>query len=197
MIGENKDIIELIPEGLTKGTSMRKAQLVIFQEKNGERHLPFLITADDYKRLFKSFVLTDYSELASFEKLADLFDIRLMAVLFCRNEDNSGVHSKLYLAKALPDGAVEEHLMKEDITAGITAALMTGAPFYITRDDFESLYNKSGKAGQVAVPVSTMPYDLLIEALQQAVENDNFELASILRDEIRKRDEFSSSGDPS
>ena len=40
----------------------------------------------------------------------------------------------------------------------------------------------------MALPLAAMSNNLLKEALKSAVEDDNFELASVLRDELNKRD---------
>jgi protein-arginine kinase activator protein McsA len=43
------------------------------------------------------------------------------------------------------------------------------------------------KAQKIAIPINTMDLPRLQSALADAVENENYELASQLRDEINKR----------
>lgn len=56
------------------------------------------------------------------------------------------------------------------------------------RQEFDLLYSRQNGEGQVAVPITAMSGDLLKEALRQAVESENFELASQLRDELKSRE---------
>jgi protein-arginine kinase activator protein McsA len=43
------------------------------------------------------------------------------------------------------------------------------------------------KAQSIAIPINTMDLSCLKSALKDAVENENYELASQLRDEINRR----------
>ena len=66
-------------------------------------------------------------------------------------------------------------------------ALQVGVPFYVTIGDALQFVAGESSDGRVAVPIRNMPEELLQEAIGQAVAGDNFELASALRDELRRR----------
>ena len=55
------------------------------------------------------------------------------------------------------------------------------------RETFERQMATPAPKDAVALPLSAMTGKLLEEALQAAVEEDNFELARLLRDELLKR----------
>lgn len=182
-------IIELVPEALTQSTSLNKARLIIFRDKDSGRHLPLLISDENFELIFRAFVKNDYSSMKLFSKMARAFSIQLAGVFLVRDEDNGEVYAMLALVERHSDNTLITRELRVSLAEGFTAALMMGASFFITRHDFDHLYNREMDGGRVAIPVAAMPRDLLQEALNQAVEGDNFELASVLRDEIRKRDE--------
>lgn len=182
-------IIELVPEGLTQSTSLNKARLIIFRDKDSGRHLPVLINSENYALIYRAFVKNDYRAMGLFKKLTEAFDIHLAGVFLTRDEGDTEMFAVLALVLRHPDGKVMTKELRVSMAEGFTAAMITGASFYITRYDFEQLYNREMDGGRIAIPVAAMPRDLLQEALNQAVEGENFELASVLRDEIKKRDD--------
>jgi len=185
---DSEDFIEIVPEGLTKSTTLQKAQLLIFKEKGGTRHLPILINTEEYRRVYQTLAKDDYSSMAPLKRLADLFNIRLDGVFFCLGGEKGELCTLLGLSKSSEDGDDEKQILREDIPNGLTAGLLMAAPFFISATTFNLLYNHETHDGQVAIPIAIMPEDLLQEALEQAVAGDNFELASVLRDEIKSRD---------
>ena len=73
-------------------------------------------------------------------------------------------------------------------TDGILLSLITGMEIYadrglITKQSAE--YNPNFT--QMAVPVNVITDKMLEESLRKAIENENYELASSLRDELKKR----------
>ena len=58
------------------------------------------------------------------------------------------------------------------------------------RETFNSQMLRQQGEGQVSMPITAMNQRLLQEALNAAVAEENFELASVLRDEIRQRETY-------
>ena len=56
------------------------------------------------------------------------------------------------------------------------------------RKVFETQLGRQRGDGMVALPISAMSRELLDEALKSAVAEENFELASLIRDEIKSRE---------
>lgn len=185
---DTTDLIRLFPEGLTQGVALPDAFLLLMREEQGRRHLPLLIDRDGYELLRKAVTRRLFPETRLMGKLAKLFDISLqsatihyaptgkflVALLFRQNDNDA------------PDEP-RHRLLNLDIAQGIAAALEHNVPIFIHRAEFDRLYSRQNSDGQVAVPITTMSADLLKEALRQAVESENFELASQLRDELRSR----------
>lgn len=119
-------------------------------------------------------------------KLAMTFDISLQHVLI-RYARTGKFFASLFLMQE--EGGIRERILNVEIANGLAAAIEKGCPIFIFSEEFERLYSRQDGEGKVAIPLSSMGKDLLAEALRQAVETENFELASQLRDEMKKRDE--------
>ena len=61
------------------------------------------------------------------------------------------------------------------------------ASFWVQKDVLAHQVNFTNTSDRMTLPISAMNDKLLHDALQAAVDEDNFELASILRDELKKR----------
>lgn len=74
----------------------------------------------------------------------------------------------------------------------VLLSLISNIPLYIEDGLMQrQCFPFDEKAMSVAIPINTMDLPRLRSALEKAVENENYELASQLRDEIRKRNERS------
>ena len=74
-------------------------------------------------------------------------------------------------------------------TEAVLLSVAAGIPIYIEANlmTMQSVSYKKGEHG-IPLPTNTLTLDMLRKALEHAVESENYELASHLRDEIRKRD---------
>lgn len=73
---------------------------------------------------------------------------------------------------------------------GVTLCLLARCPIRMPRETCTLLVEKqSARSGQMSVPIVAMSAQLLRQAITNAVREDNFELASALRDELRRRGE--------
>ena len=66
-------------------------------------------------------------------------------------------------------------------------ALTYGCPIYIRSQLFEQQYVRELGEGVVSFPINALSLELLEDVLRTAVENENYELASQIRDEIKRR----------
>lgn len=75
------------------------------------------------------------------------------------------------------------------IAEAVVTALETRSSLWVQRTTFErqTRMNKNGGSQNMALPITAMSDKLISDALQAAVKEDNFELATILRDELNKR----------
>ena len=74
-------------------------------------------------------------------------------------------------------------------TEAVLLSVAADIPIYIEANlmTMQSVSYKKGENG-IPLPTNTLTLDMLRKALEHAVESENYELASHLRDEIRKRD---------
>ena len=184
-----KDYVWLEPEGLTQGVSLPDAYLLILREKEEGLHLPLLLGREGFDLLVRATKRHEFPATHLMGELARTFGIRLSHVLIRRA--GSGRFFTTLCLEQEADGITTMRRLDMELAAGIAAALEAKRPIGIDSQDFMRLYTRRHAAGQVAVPIASMGDDLLREALKQAVENDNFELASQLRDELRSRDGLS------
>ena len=71
----------------------------------------------------------------------------------------------------------------------IALALRFNCPIYTTEEILESEHLHDLGEGKFSVPISSVSLQMLEEALQNAIEKEEYEQASQLRDEIRRRKE--------
>ena len=70
----------------------------------------------------------------------------------------------------------------------VLLSLISDIPLYIEDNLMErQCFPFDERAQKIAIPINTMDLTRLQSALADAVENENYELASQLRDEINKR----------
>lgn len=69
----------------------------------------------------------------------------------------------------------------------IALALRCLAPIYTYEQLIEREHIREGKNGTISIPLSSVGVPVLREALDQAVREENYELAAQLRDEIARR----------
>ena len=69
----------------------------------------------------------------------------------------------------------------------LSLAYTFGCPITINNELLEQQYMREVGDGTYSIPVNSVNIEALEEALQRAVEDENYELASQLRDEIERR----------
>lgn len=182
-----EDLITLVPEGLTQSTTLKEAYMIILREEFGlQRHLPLLIPPVGFKMLKRVLVNQDYSLQDTYFNMLNLFNIRLTTTVI-RQDENGHFYSEVRLTRELEDGFDDTRSLRVTLYTGLAAVVASKGQICISREDFERLYVSQPGDSQVAVPIAAMTDTLLNEALQQAVKNEWFELASKLRDELKSR----------
>ena len=71
----------------------------------------------------------------------------------------------------------------------VALALRYNCPMYTTEEIMEAEHLHDMGEGKFSVPITSVSLQMLEEALQKAIDNEEYEQASHLRDEIRKRKE--------
>jgi len=178
--------------------SQSGAYALILGEKDGKRRLPIIIggfeaqsIAIELEKIKTPRPLTH----DLFKTFAESFDVRITEVII--NRFNEGV----FYAILLCSNGKKELEIDSRTSDAIALSLRFGCPVYtyenimvaagILMEDDQELARQEDVAEdeniQIETSYSDLPLDELKQMLQSAVENEEYEKASRIRDEIKKR----------
>lgn len=162
------------------------AYALVLEEVGGERKIPIIIgrlEAQAIKVMMMSYRPPRPMTHDLFLTFAMMLHTRLKHVLIYEATD--GVYySRLYFDK---NG--EEIQLNSRTSDAIALALRFKRPIYTTEEIMEAEHLHDLGEGKFSVPITSVSVEMLEDALQKAIENEEYEQASQLRDEIRKRKE--------
>lgn len=117
-----------------------------------------------------------------FISFAEKMGVRIRKIVIYRVKDGI-FYSYIHLDK---EG--EEIKIDSRTSDAIALALRSGCPIYANREILDNEFMGDMGDGAFSVTINMVSIDMLKEALQKAVEAENYEQASQLRDEIRRRE---------
>ena len=162
------------------------AYALVLEEKEGGRKLPIIIghlEAQAIKVMMVKYQAPRPLTHDLFPTLTMHLGATLKQIVIYKAKD--GVfYSYLYFDK---EG--EEFKMDARTSDAIALALRYKCPMYTTKSIMDSEHLHDMGQGKFSVPISSVSLQMLEEALQSAIEKEEYEQASQLRDEIRKRKE--------
>lgn len=169
--------------GLSKGTMHENMYILLLQEWGGDRKIPIIIGQMEAQAIaLKTRHVPMERPMVQdlFKRLTDAYNITLRDV-YIYKVDNGVYYSYLEL---------EQDGIETDIDArssdAIALALTYDCPIYTSETLIRSQYMRvNGSA--LSIPINTLDVQALKEALERSVKEENYELASLLRDEINKR----------
>lgn len=162
------------------------AYALVLEEVDGGRKLPIIIghlEAQAIKVMMVKYVPPRPLTHDLFLKLTTHLGAMLTKIVIYKAKDGI-FYSYLYLDK---DG--EEIRIDSRTSDAVALALRFKCPMYTTEDIMESEHLNDLGEGKFSVPISSVSMQMLEEALKSAIEKEEYEQASQLRDEIRKRKE--------
>lgn len=175
--------IELKVEGLTRGRELKDAYILILREREGERIFPVLIDEEGFNMIMQAMRNKDYTCSHLMVKLASRVGMTPIGIRLMQPANGK--------TQALIDFELVNEIVSitTPIAEAVVTALETRSSLWVQRTTFErqTRMNKNGGSQNMALPITAMSDKLISDALQAAVKEDNFELASILRDELNKR----------
>lgn len=173
--------IELKVEGLTRGKDLHDAFILVLRAKDEGIFFPVLLTASDYNMIAEALQQRRYTCSRLMNQLAARVGMAMLGVRLMKPH-----HGK---TQALIDFELVNELVSITVPAAeaVVAALETHSPIWVQKATFERQARLGHSDQSMALPITAMAENLLQEALRAAVEEENFELASILRDELNKR----------
>lgn len=175
--------IELKVEGLTRGRELKEAYILILREREGERIFPVLIDEEGFNMIMQAMRNKDYTCSHLMVKLASRVGMTPIGIRLMQPANGK--------TQALIDFELVNEIVSitTPIAEAVVTALETRSSLWVQRTTFErqTRMNKNGGSQNMALPITAMSNKLISDALQAAVKEDNFELATILRDELNKR----------
>lgn len=175
--------IELKVEGLTRGRELKDAYILILRERKGERIFPVLIDEEGFNMIMQAMRNKDYTCSHLMVKLASRVGMTPIGIRLMQPANGK--------TQALIDFELVNEIVSitTPIAEAVVTALETRSSLWVQRTTFErqTRMNKNGGSQNMALPITAMSDKLISDALQAAVKEDNFELATILRDELNKR----------
>ena len=184
----NETIRELKLLTVSKCTADGAAYMAVLKEKDGERILPVLIERSEafllvmkmkgVKRNVLPSSMADIMQAAFMQCGMDVEEVRIAAV-------EGGV---TYCHVLYREGKTFHMVRYCKASDCLILAYTFNCPITISEALLEHQYMREVGNGMYSIPVNSVSIEALKEALKRAVEEENYELASQLRDEIRRRE---------
>lgn len=181
-----ENLVELKIHDMSTTLYPADAYALVLEEVDGGRKLPIIIGQQEAQAI--KVMMMKYQPPRPlthdlFQTLTMHLGATLKQIVIYKAKD--GVfYSYLYFDK-------EEEEIKIDARTSdaVALALRYKCPMYTTQSIMESEHLHDMGEGKFSVPISSVSLQMLEEALQSAIEKEEYEQASQLRDEIRKRKE--------
>ena len=181
-----ENLVELKIHDMSSTLYPADAYALVLEEVEGGRKLPIIIGRQEAQAIKVMMVRYQPPRPLThdlFPALTMQLGASLKQIVIYKAKD--GVfYSYLYFDK---EG--EEIKIDARTSDAVALAMRYNCPMYTTKDimDIEHLHDMG--EGKFSVPITSVSLEMLEEALQAAIEKEEYELASQLRDEIRKRKE--------
>ena len=178
--------IELKIHDMSSTLHPADAYALVLEEKEGGRKLPIIIghlEAQAIKVMMVKYQPPRPLTHDLFKTFTEQLGVTMTKMLIYKAK--GGVfYSYIYLDK---DG--EELKIDARTSDAVALALRYRCPMYATEEVIESEHLQDLGEGKFSVPITSVSLQMLEEALALAVEKEDYEQASHLRDEIRRRKE--------
>ena len=181
-----ENLVELKIHDMSSTLYPADAYALVLEEVEGGRKLPIIIghlEAQAIKVMMVKYQAPRPLTHDLFPTLTVHLCATLKQIVIYKAKD--GVfYSYLYFDK---EG--EEFKIDARTSDAVALALRYKCPMYTTESIMDSEHLHDMGKGKFSVPISSVSLQMLEEALQSAIEKEEYEQASQLRDEIRKRKE--------
>ncbi|MBQ8098460.1 MAG: bifunctional nuclease family protein [Bacteroidaceae bacterium] len=176
--------IELKVQEISRIESKGEQYIVLLKERRGLRRMPLPVSKHEVEELLKVMNLEPSRHgvwAQVFKELTGGLDIILEDAVI-----TEVIHGH-YVA--------ELHFLQYGLTTtvrinAIQALILTlsqRSPFYIDKQLMEKQYVRLDDVHKVSLPLNTLSIQMLEDALQTAIKEERYELASHLRDELKRR----------
>lgn len=175
------EYIELTIQGITRGKELEDAYILILRAAKEDGFFPVLIDKHGFETIYEAMQNHDYTCAHMMNLLAERMCVPMQGMRILRPSDGKTM--------ALVDFQCSDQLISitVPIAEAIVATLEKNKSIWVDKAMYERQIKFNPSDQSMALPITAMNKELLENALQSAVKEDNFELASILRDELNKR----------
>ena len=192
--------IRLVVMGLNHSQSHSGAYILVLGEEEGNRRLPIVIGAFEAQAIYvqlENFKYTRPLTHELFKRFADHFEIKLKEVIIDQ------VKEGIFFAKLVCVNNGEESLIDSRTSDAVALAMRFSCPIYtyekvmstagMIMDEKAFLQQEGesetaeGEEAEVEGEMSGYTLEELEEMLKKAVESEDYEHASLIRDEIKRR----------
>lgn len=183
----NESVKELKVLSVSRCTQDGGVYMAILKERRGERIMPVLMERSDAFQLLMKMKgvkptslpssMSDIMKSVFMQSGMNIEEVRISAV-------QAGV---TYCHILYREGAVLRMIRYCKAADGLILAYTFDCPVTIQEALLEQQYMRETGDGTYSIPVNSVNIEALKEALKRAVEDENYELASQLRDEIERR----------
>lgn len=188
----DKKKVELQVLNISNSQAQAGAYALVLGEVNGERQLPVIIGASEAQAMvieLKGIVPPRPLTHNLFASVLEVLNVKLMRVLIYK-VDNGVFYSYLYMK-------ADETILRIDsrTSDAVALALRMNAPIFIYEEILESerLKTENTATGEddknlnKNAPFHSDPLSILKTALQKAVDEEDYERAATLRDQINQQ----------
>ena len=179
-----EDKIPLKVRVISKIDSKTDEFIMILSEKSGTRQLPVPLTkreADDVLAAVESDASHHAQWTQAIKSLTKALDVIVEEVII----DEVAFGNYIAEVSLLQNGVTQT--FKVYAVQALILALSERCPIYIVRSLMDKQYVHPKGDGLISVPLNTLTLEMLQEALKKAIKDEDYELASHLRDEIKRR----------
>lgn len=181
------DEIELKLHDMSSTLQPVDAYALVLEEVNGNRKLPVIIGSLEAKAIrikMLNYKLPRPWTHDLFLSLTRELGVTLKKILIYKVEDG------MYYSYLFFDNAGEEIKIDSRTSDAVALALRYKCPIYTTAQIMDEEHLREESDSSFSVTVNMVGISVLKEALTKAIAEENYEQASRLRDEIRRREEL-------
>ena len=177
-------MVELVVSDMMSKVSDHRAHVLVLQEKEGVRKIIVALGLLEAQAIAFALRGVDVGRPLThdlFGSLTNAFGIQMQYVLIERIDDGT-FYSSLYYSQN------EENVCIDSRTSdAIAIALRAKAPIYIREDLLNRMCIRDERNGAISIPITAADEGTLRAAMENAVKDENYELAMKLKEEIESR----------
>lgn len=179
--------VELVIHAVAGSAADGDRSMLLLKEKDGSRILPIMMSTRRAVTVMMRSRVPMPMPVATSVPDASLLLLRKFGIEIKRMELTS-IKDAVFICKLVGEqDGVEKQLDFLPANDGIVLATMAPCPILIEDELLEAQYLHKTGENTFAININTLTREMLEDALKHAVESENYEAASQLRDELAKR----------